>query len=163
MAFTTNNHIGIIPNINVSTSVNSGLYLENDLNIFKSKRHYVHQMVSTVRKNGGDQFWVLNKTHLEIYKFKATQISEFDVQIELDNELEKERVFSGIFVLHMKEHILTLLEEVPGVIYIKKLECYRELYKNLYEKASKSKTYKTKANLVEKIEFIETEFPQFVI
>jgi len=152
-----NSVVGVIPS---SAGMNTTPY---NPCIFKSKRHYIHHLVSNVRRDGGDEFWVLNKTYLEIYKFRSTQISEFDVQIELDNELEKERVFSGVFVLHMKEHMLTFLEEVPGAIYTKKLECYRALYTTLYEKASKSKTYKTKAALVEKIDFIENEFPQFVI
>lgn len=132
-------------------------------NVFKSKRQYVHHLVSNVRQNGGDEFWVLNKTYLELYRFKATQVSEFDVQINLYNELEKEQIFSGVFVLHMKDHILTLLEEVPGAVFTKKLECYRTLYDTLYEKAAKIKTKKTKTDLIDKIEFIETEFPQFVI
>lgn len=136
---------------------------EYNPNIIKSKRQYVYQMVQDVRNDGGTEFWVLNKQYLEIYHFKATQISEFDVQIDLDNALEKEHVFSGTFVLHMKDHILTLLDEVPGTVYIKKLECYRALYDSLYDKASKTKTLRIKQELVEKIEFIEDEFPQFVI
>lgn len=132
-------------------------------NIIQSKSYYVQQMVRTIRDVGSDEFWVLNKQYLEIYHFKAVQISEFDVQIDLNNALEQEHVFTGVFVLHMKENILKLLEEVPGKVYLKKLDCYRELYQTLYEKASKTKTQKIKQELIEKIEFIESEFPQLVI
>lgn len=132
-------------------------------NIFRSKRQYIHRLVTEVRKNGGNEFWVLNKTYLEIYRFKTTQVSEFDLEIELHNSLEREQIFSGVFVLHMKDNILKFLEEVPGSIYLKKLECYRALYDTLYEKASKTKSKKLKKELVDKIDFIENEFPQFVI
>lgn len=130
---------------------------------YTNKKYYIQLMVRAVRNYGGTEFWVLNKQYLEIYHFKATQVSEFDVQIEINNALLREHIFSGVFVLHMKDHIATLLEEVPGTIYVKKLDCYRELYGSLCEKASKTKTKKTKDELLEKIEFIETEFPQFVI
>ncbi len=134
-----------------------------DMDVFKNKKSFIHHMVRKVRDSGGLEFWVLNKQHLEIYHFKATQVSEFDVQIEITNALVKEHIFTGIFVLHMKDNILKLMEEVPGTVYLKKLECYREMYTSLYNKASSTKTKKIKAELVEKIEFIETEFPQFVI
>lgn len=130
---------------------------------YTNKKYYIQLMVRAVRKTGGAQFWVLNKQYLEIYHFKATQISEFDMQLDINNALAKEHVFSGVFVLHMKDHIHELLEEVPGTIYVSKLDCYRELYCSLYEKASKTKTKKIKAELIEKIEFIEQEFPQLVI
>lgn len=143
---------------------NMGIFqFDYNPNMFKSKQHYLHNMVSKVRNTGSDEFWVLNKTYLEIYRFKAIQVSEFDVQINLYNELEKEQIFSGVFVLHMKEHILKFLEEVPGAVYLKKLECYRALYDNLYDKAKRIKSKTSKVELVEKINFIETEFPQFVI
>jgi hypothetical protein len=128
-----------------------------------SKKQYIHKMVSKIREIGDDEFWVLNKQYMEIYKFRAVRVSEFDVQMNLDNELAKEHIFSGIFVLHMKEFLLRFLEEVPGTVYVNKLECYRELYDVLYAKAHKTKSLKQKKMLVEKIEFIENEFPQFVI
>lgn len=130
---------------------------------YTNKNYYVQLMVRAVREHGGAEFWVLNKKHLEIYHFKATQVSDFDMQMDIDNALLNEHIFSGIFVLHMRDHIVTLLDEVPGTIYVKKLDCYRELYNSLYAKASKIKSKKIKDELVEKIEFIETEFPQLVI
>ena len=120
-------------------------------------------MVRTVRETGGSECWVLNKHYLEIYHFKGTQISDFDVQIDLNNALEQEHVFTGIFVLHMKDHILSLLDEVPGKVYLKKIECYRELYDTLNKKFTKTKILRIKNELAEKIEFIEEEFPQFII
>lgn len=137
--------------------------LETNGNIFTNKKYFVSQMVRQVRDTGGCEFWVLNKQYLEVYYFKATQISDFDVQLDIENSLVQEHVFSGVFVLHMKDHILELLEEVPGTVYMKKLDCYRGLYSSLYEKASKTKTKKIKEELVEKIDFVESEFPQLVI
>ena len=61
----------------------------------------------------------------------------------------------------MKENILNLLEEVSGSVYLKKLECYRDLYKSLCEKVNKNN--KNKNEIIEIIEFIENEFPQFVM
>lgn len=142
---------------------NSPRMEEYNPNIIKSKRQFVYQMISSVRNDGGIEFWVLNKKYLEIYHFKATQVSEFDVQIDLNNALEREHIFTGMFVLHMKENILEFLEEVPGTVYLKKIECYRSLYDSLYEKTSKTKTLRIKQELVDKIEFIEEEFPQLVI
>jgi hypothetical protein len=130
---------------------------------YTNKKYYIQLMVRAVRNHGGVDFWVLNKQYLEIYHFKATQISDFDMQIDINNALVGEHVFSGVFVLHMKDHIATLLDEVPGTIYVSKLDCYRELYRSLYEKASKTKTKKIKTELVEKIDYIEVEFPQLVI
>jgi hypothetical protein len=132
-------------------------------NVFSSKKHYISSMVRTVRETGGSECWVLNKHYLEIYHFKGTQISDFDVQIDLNNALEQEHVFTGIFVLHMKDHILSLLDEVPGKVYLKKIECYRELYDTLNKKFTKTKILRIKNELAEKIEFIEEEFPQFII
>lgn len=136
-----------------------------DPNVFTSKRHYMNEMIRKVRDTGGDMFWVLNKTHMEIYKFTVCQVTEFDVEIVLDNALENDNVFSGVFVMYKKgrDQIMKLFDEVPGTIYTKKLDCYRKLYDSLYEKAKKTKTLRLKQELVEKIEFIECEFPQFVI
>lgn len=131
--------------------------------IIGSKSMYIHSMVRKVRDTGDDEFWVLNKMYLEIYSFKVVQVTDFDIQIDLRNCLENELVYSGIFVIHMKDHILELLEEVPGKIYLKKLDCYRSLYASLNEKVGHTKSSKIKQELLEKIEFIETEFPQFII
>jgi hypothetical protein len=160
-----NNFVPPIQPLNPPIIINIpvGNYQQTNFDVFKDKKKFVHHMVRKVRDDGGAEFWVLNKKYLEIYQFKATQVSDFDVQIEIINSLVKEHLFTGTFVLHMKDHILKLLEEVPGVVYNKKLDCYRELYQSLYEKAKKTKSVKNKAELVEKIEFIETEFPQFVI
>ena len=54
-------------------------------NIYDSKTFYISQMIRDIRDNGSNEFWVLNKQYMEIYYFKATQISEFDVQIDLYN------------------------------------------------------------------------------
>ena len=59
-------------------------------------------MVSDIRSDGGVEFWVFNTKYLEIYHFKATRISEFDVQIDLNNALENQHVHTAVFVLHMK-------------------------------------------------------------
>ena len=134
-----------------------------DPNIYDSKTFYISQMIRDIRDNGSNEFWVLNKQYMEIYYFKATQISEFDVQIDLYNALADEHLFTGVFVLHMKDNILKFLEEVPGKIYLKRLDCYRELHTSLYEKASKTKTKKIKQDIIEKIEFIENAFPQLII
>jgi hypothetical protein len=132
-------------------------------NIYDSKTFYISQMIRDIRDSGSNEFWVLNKQYMEIYYFKATQISEFDVQIDLYNALADEHIFTGVFVLHMKDNILKFLEEVPGKIYLKRLDCYRELHTSLYEKASKTKTKKIKQDIIEKIEFIENAFPQLII
>ena len=92
--------------------------------IFSSKRSFIHDLVNHVRSEGGMDFWVLNKNYFEIYKFKVTQISDFDICIDLINDLEQEHVISVTFVLHMKDKILELLEEIPGKVYLKKIECY---------------------------------------
>ncbi len=128
-----------------------------------SLNFFINQLVRTVRNMGGCEFWVLNKIYMEIYSFKFTMVSEFDVQIDLSNSLEKEHLLSGIFVLHMKDKIIKVLEEVPGTFFLDKYECYNELYESLYDKLNKAKTKKTKQSLAEKIEFIENEFPHMVL
>ena len=125
-------------------------------------RNYVRRLISTVRMCGGDEFWVLNQQNMEIYKFKITQISDFDIQIDLFNALLNENIFTGYFVMHMHDKIIDLLNEVPGIIYDQKLECYRTLYYGLNNKVLKA-SKKIKDELIEKIEFIETEFPQLII
>jgi hypothetical protein len=136
---------------------------EYNPNIISSKRQYVHHMVKSVRDNGDVEFWVLNKTYYEIYHFKATQISEFDVNIDLDNALAEEHIMSMTFVLHMKDKILELLEEVPGKVYLNRFECYRDLYKSLHEKFENIKSKSIKAELIEKIEYIEEQFPELLL
>lgn len=132
-------------------------------NIIGSKKQYVHRLVSDIRADGGADFWVLNKTYYEIYHFKATQITDFDVTIDLENTLAEEHVFSGTFVLHMKEHILELLEEVPGKVYLNRFECFRDLYKSLIEKFETIKSKSIKEELKEKIDYIEDQFPQLLL
>lgn len=134
---------------------------EYNENVFIKKNFFIRKMITDIRTFGGIDFWVFNKKNNEIYYFKATQISDFDVQIDISNALLKEHLFTGIFVLHMKENILNLLEEVSGSVYLKKLECYRDLYKSLCEKVNKNN--KNKNEIIEIIEFIENEFPQFVM
>jgi len=136
---------------------------EYNPNIISSKKQYIHQMVKDVRDSGDTEFWILNKTYYEIYHFKATQISEFDVNIDLDNALAEEHVLSMTFVLHMKDKILELLEEVPGKVYLNRFECYRDLYKSLHEKFESIKSKSIKAELIEKIEYIEDQFPELLL
>lgn len=132
-------------------------------NIFKSNVHFVNHMVSVVRDIGGCECWVLNKIYMEIYHFSFTRITEFDVQIDLTNSLAQEHILKGEFVLHMKDKLIELLEEVPGAFYLDKYECHQELYTSLYDKFNNAKTQKTKQSLVKKIEFIECEFPHMVL
>lgn len=136
---------------------------EYNPNIISTKSQYVHRMVSDIRANGGTEFWVLNKNYLEIYHFKATQITDFDVNIDLENALAEEHIISLTFVIHMKDKILELLEEVPGKVYINRFECYRELYKSLQEKYKTIKNKKIKSELVEKIDYIEVQFPELLL
>ena len=131
--------------------------------IIKNNLQFVNQMIRNVRDTGGYECWVLNKNYMEIYHFRFTMISEFDVQIDLGNSLANEHVATIILTLHMKDKIIELLEEVPGIFYLEKYECHRELYTSLYDKFNKAKTKKTKQGLVEKIEFIECEFPHMVL
>jgi len=138
-------------------------FVEYNPNIINNKSHYINQMVRAVRDKGGTEFWILNTTYHEIYHFKATQISDFDVQLDLTNTLANEFIYSGIFVLHMKDNMLKLLEEVPGKIYLKKIECYRDLYLILNVRYKSLKNKRLKSEVMEKIEFIEIEFPQFII
>lgn len=130
---------------------------------YKNKGVFVSTFISLIRENGGSECWILNKQNMEIYKIKATQITEFDIQIDLINSLTQELVISTRFVLHMKQSILELFEEVPGIIYSNKIEVYRELYNTLNEKFNKSKMKKLKLELKERIEFIENEFPELII
>mgnify|MGYP006899666245 CR=1 FL=1 len=132
-------------------------------NIIKSNVHFISVMTSQVRNTGGCECWVLNKNYMEIYHFTFTRISEFDVQIDLVNSLEEEHVATIVLTLHMKDKIIELLEEVPGTFYLDKFECHQELYTSLYDKFNNAKTKKTKHSLVEKIEFLECEFPHMVL
>jgi len=135
--------------------------IQNNFHVLNE--HTVGRIVRSIRENGGCEYWVLNKTYMEIYHFKFTMVSEFDVQIDLTNSLANEHLLTGIFVLHMKDKIAKLLKEVPGTFYEIKFECYKELYLSLYDKFNKSRTKKTKETLAEKIEFIECEFPHLVL
>ncbi len=130
---------------------------------YTNKNIFVSNFISWIRDSGGSECWVLNKTNLEIYKFKATQITEFDIQVDLTNGLTNELIISARFVLHMKQSILELFEEVPGTIYTKKLDVYRTLYQLVIEKYNKIKMKKIKEELKEKMEFIENEFPELII
>jgi hypothetical protein len=134
-----------------------------ELDVYKNKGYYIKTMIHNVRKNGIDECWILNKQNLEIYSFKATQISEFDVQIDLFNSLENDKIFSGLFIMHMRENILKLFTEVPGTIFVNKLDCYRALYSSLNINLTKTKQKKKIMELEEKIEYIEMEFPQLII
>lgn len=131
--------------------------------IFTSKEQFIQPLVSYIRNTGGFDFWVLNKTYLEIYHFRCTQISDFDVMIDLNNSLEREHIYSGTFVIHMKSNILELLNQVPGKVYTHKLDCYRELYYSLIEKISITKSKKLTVEFTMKVEFLETEFPELLI
>lgn len=132
-------------------------------NIISSKRQYVGRMVMDIRDKGGTEFWVLNKTYYEIYYFRATQVSDFDVCIDLENSLAEEHILSITLVLHMKDKILELLEEVPGKVYLNRFECYRDLYKSLHEKFENIKSKSIRAELLEKIEYIEDQFPELLL
>ena len=132
-------------------------------NVFTNKSNFVHKMVSEIRANGGMEFWVMNRTYFEIYHFKATQITDFDVVIDLDNSLAEEHILSVTFVLHMKNKILELLEEVPGKVYLNKFECYKDLYKSLHEKFRRIKSKSIKAEIFEKIEYVEDQFPELLL
>jgi len=132
-------------------------------NIISSKRQYVHRLVSDVRANGSTECWVFNKNYLEIYHFKVTQITDFDINIDLDNALAEEHILSVVLVLHMKDKILELLEEVPGKVYLNRFDCYRELYKSLHQKFETIKSKSIKEELLEKIEYIEAQFPELLL
>ena len=79
---------------------------------FKNKQLYVSNFINIIRDKGGAECWVLNRKHFEVYHFKAEQITEFDVRIDLRNALTKELVISVNLVLHMKQSMLDLFEEV---------------------------------------------------
>jgi hypothetical protein len=63
----------------------------------------------------------------------------------------------------MRENILKLFTEVPGTIFVNKLDCYRALYSSLNINLTKTKQKKKIMELEEKIEYIEMEFPQLII
>jgi len=131
--------------------------------IYSNKRYYVQIMVGNIRQNGTDECWILNKQYSEIYSFKSTRVSEFDVQITITNCLAFEQIFNGIFVLHMKDKIFSILAEIPGTIYISKLDCFRSLYDQLKNSVEKTKNKKKLAEIFEKINYIESNFPQLII
>ena len=131
--------------------------------VFGSKKSFVHKFKEIVTANGGMEFWVLNKDNGEIYRFKGTQVTEFDVTIDLFNALEQEHVFTATFVIHMKDKITTFFDEVPGKVYTRKLECYRELYQHLNSKVGNIKSEKLRMEMEDKIEFIELAFPELLI
>ncbi len=135
----------------------------NDSATYSSKKEYFYKFKSLIMEHGGAECWVLNKHNSEIYRFKGTQVSDFDVAIDLFNTLEQEHVFTVTFVLHMKDTIIDFFEEVPGKVYLSKLECYRELYQNLVDKVVGVKGIKLKREMEDKIEFIELTFPEFLI
>jgi hypothetical protein len=83
--------------------------------------------------------------------------------LDLYNALEQEHIFSGTFVIHMKDNMLALLNEVPGSVYTKKLDCYRELYKTLNNKSERMKSKSIRKEMLEKIEYIEELFPELLI
>lgn len=130
---------------------------------FKNKQLYVSNFINIIRDKGGAECWVLNRKHFEVYHFKAEQITEFDVRIDLRNALTKELVISVNLVLHMKQSMLDLFEEVPGIIYVKKLDVFHDLYGVLSDKYNNVKTKKIKLELKERIEYIENEFPELII
>lgn len=132
-------------------------------NVFNSKTEFAYKFKSLIQENGGTEFWVLNKHNGEIYRFKGTQVSDFDVTIDLFNALEQEHVFTATFVIHMKDKIAKFFDEIPGKVYLRKLECYRELYQYLNEKVEGVKSKKLKKEMEDKIEFIELTFPEFLI
>ena len=136
---------------------------EYNPNIYSSKSSFTHTLVSEVRANGGTEFWILNKQYYEIYYFKVTQISDFDINIDLYNALAEEHIISVTFVIHMKKKITELLDEIPGKVYLKKLDCYRELYISLVDRGTNIKSKDLKKEIMEKIDYIETTFPQLLI
>lgn len=135
----------------------------NPYTVFSNKEQFIRTMNSLIRQNGGLDFWVLNKTYFEVYNFHCVQISDFDIMIDLNNSLERENIYSGTFVMHMKTHILELLNQVPGKVYLNKLECYRELYQSLNEKIVSIKSKDLVREFSVKVEFLETEFPELII
>ena len=134
-----------------------------DPTTYGSKKSFSYKFKETVIANGGMDFWVLNKDNGEIYRFKGTQVSDYDVTIDLFNALEQEHVFTATFVIHMKDKITAFFDEVPGKVYIKKLECYRELYQHLNSKVGGLKSEKLRAEMEDKIDFIELAFPELLI
>lgn len=139
------------------------IYAPNIPNVFRSRTSFIHTIISDIRKNGVEECWILNKQYMEIYNVKAIRISEFDVEISLYNTLLNEFIIKSVFVLHMKDHILEFFNEVPGTIFQNKLECFRKLYEDLNVKLGKTKNKKRILELEEKIDFIETTFPQLLI
>lgn len=134
-----------------------------DTTVYSSKNDFIYRFKSLLQTNGGAEFWVLNKVNGEIYCFKGTQVSDFDVTIDMFNSLEQEHIFTATFVIHMKDKIVEFFEEIPGKVYLRKLECYRELYQHLIDKVDDIKSKKLKKEMEDKIEFIELTFPEFLI
>lgn len=132
-------------------------------NIFDSKTSFLYQFKSEIKVNGGMKAWVLNKHNSEIYMFVGTQVSDFDVTIDLFNALEQEHVFTATFVIHMSDKIIKFFNEVPGKVYLNKFDCYRELYQSLMHNVEKVKGGKLKMEMQDKIEFIELTFPELLI
>jgi hypothetical protein len=131
--------------------------------VFDSKKSFSYKFKSEIKANGGMSAWVLNKNNAEIYKFTGTQISDFDVTIDLYNALEQEHVYTATFVIHMTKQIINFFNEVPGKVYLSKLECYRELYQGLILNVVNIKDKKLKKEMEDKIEFIELTFPELLI
>jgi len=141
----------------------ASFFSKSNPNIFTSKNTFVHTLVSEVRANGSIDFWVLNKQHLEIYKFRVIQISDFDITIDLINDLANEFIMNTTFVIHMKNKIVELMDEIPGKVYLKRLDCYRDLYSGLNEKLKRVKSDDLRIELEEKVDYIESTFPELLI
>ena len=131
--------------------------------VFDSKKSFSYKFKSLIKANGGANAWVLNKHNGEIYRFTGTQVSDFDVTIDLYNALEQEHIFTATFVIHMNEKIIKFFNEVPGKVYLSKLECYRELYHSLIDNVEGIKGKKLRVETEDKIEFIELTFPELLI
>lgn len=136
---------------------------EYNPNVFSTKRGFVYTLIKNIRANGSEICWVLNKQNYEVYEFRVVQVSEFDIRIDLINALENELILSTAMVLHMKDKIIELFDEIPGKVYLNKLECYRELYNSLNEKYDKLKNKKLRVEIKEKIDYIESTFPELLI
>lgn len=136
----------------------------NERTVYNSANDFILRFKRDIKGEGGITFWVLNKQNGEIYHFIGTQVSEFDVAIDLYNTLEQEHIFTSTFVIHMNEKIVEFFKSIPGKIYLKKIECFRELYQSLSDKLSKGiKDNILRVETEDKIEFIELTFPEFLI
>lgn len=131
--------------------------------MFPRSAQFMYTLIPSIRRDGELECWILNKKNMEMYHIKFVLISEFDVQIDLTNALDRSHILRIIMVLHMKEKILELFDEVPGVIYLKRLQCYRELYSSLMNKAKKATSVRVKDALYTKLEYLESEFPELII